>query len=41
MEPDMVAFYTKDATLVVRKRLSGLKQKESLRDYVKEFIMIV
>ena len=42
MELDVVeASYTEDASLVVRKRLSGLKLEGSLRDYVKEFTEIV
>ena len=35
MEPNVVASYTKDASLVTRWRLSGIKQKGSLRDYMK------
>ena len=38
MKHDVVAFYIKDASLVAKRRLSRLKQKGSLRDYMKEFI---
>ena len=41
MESDVVTSCTKDASLVTRQRLSGPKQKGSLRGYVKEFTTIV
>ena len=41
MESDMVTFYTEDVSLVARRRLNGLEQKGSLRDYVKEFTVVV
>ena len=42
IELDVVgASYIEDASLVSRRRLSGLKLEGSLRDYVKEFTEIV
>ena len=42
MEPNVMgASYTEDASLVARRRLSGLNLKGSLRNYVKEFIEIM
>ena len=41
MEHYIVASYAKDASIVARRGLSGLKQEGSLRDYMKEFTVIV
>ena len=40
-EQDVVASYTLDEAFVARWKLSGLKQKWSLKDYMKEFIIIM